>query len=369
MSDIDFKDALVYASIENIINERNFLNRNAEYWRSKSGDAESFYDQYTPRGEAYINFTNSINLTSNDKQKELNDLLINTTIKRACCLGNPETPDTTNQRFKITVKLPYVEELVPSTVDSGTKELWKTFGFMTKEILVPKYMCGDLSKPTNTNNVTTYCDKFYRAYCENAKQMYALDLSGINNPAFKYNSEDFRRTTPDCACFIDRLKEYSTGLQPACYANTCLSSSAAFTDNVTRKEGACKLSQCIANIKVGDVTAIDNAKAQVGIGSVVQNCGDAIRKIETNPGASSDQLRNAISPTPTPTTTSTPTTSPTTSPTTTPSNALTKSLDIIEINNSNTKLYIGIGIGIFILLIVVIVIIFLLTNKKNRRYR
>ena len=99
-------------------------------------------------------------MTSNDKQKELNELLVNTTIKRACCLGNPEINSSTNQRYKITVKLPYVEELVPSTVDSGTKDLWKTFGFMTKEILVPKYMCGEFTKPTKVCPNSKYFRSF-----------------------------------------------------------------------------------------------------------------------------------------------------------------------------------------------------------------
>ena len=370
MSDIDFKDALVYASIENIINEKNFLNRNAEYWRSKSGDAESFYDDSTPKGEAFLKFTNSISLTSNDKQKELNDLLVNTTIKRACCLGDPELPGSDNKRYKITVKLPYVEELVPKTVDSTTKELWKNFGFMNKEIFVPKYMCSGYNKPTNTDNVTTFCDKFYRAYCENAKQMYAIDLSGINNSAFKYNSEDFIKTTPDCACFVDRLKNYSTGLQPSCYANTCLSSSAAFTDKVTRKEGRCNLSQCIANIKVGDVTSIDNARLQLGNFNIVQNCADSVKKIENNKGVSDESLRNALYPpsatTPPPSAT-TPPPSATTPPVTSKSPDITNVPTPTPSKTSKTTLYIGIGVGIVFLLILSIIAIIYVTKKKKRR--
>ena len=100
MTDIDFKDALVYASIENIINEHNFLNRNAQYWSPTSGDSGSFYDQNTPKTIAYMNFANNVGLTSNDKQTELNNLLSDTTIKRACCLGNPEINNSSNLNSK-----------------------------------------------------------------------------------------------------------------------------------------------------------------------------------------------------------------------------------------------------------------------------
>ena len=275
----DFKDALIYSGIStHQFNDTNM--RIPSTINNKGGNATFFsvdttsqrYDGATTRGTAFTNFKSQTGTNTTD---DLDKLINNTTIKRACCMQN-ETDDKLG--YKINVKLPYVESVVNAMIgiDATAKSNWKKLGFMTKEISVPKTMC------TNIDGVDykitpsipgTYdkCDKFMISYCENAKHLYNLDLSGQT-----FVNADFIITTPECGCYIDRPLNFKPTVQPACYAGTwCYSNSVAYKDRGTRTDGACKINECISIMNLGDWNSVMGAAITDNKFQSIQNCFDA----------------------------------------------------------------------------------------------
>lgn len=136
-------------------------------------------------------------------ESEINNILSETTIKRACCLANQygdgwgNASDDGNY-FKIDVKIPTPGENYPySETQQGLTQ--KKFGYIDSTIYVPKNMCAsvgiDLSTP---NNNWGTCDSFYETYCENQKYFYNLENSG------EYDSEEFYYySNYECPCFAD----------------------------------------------------------------------------------------------------------------------------------------------------------------------
>jgi len=88
--------------------------------------------------------------TTQEKKDAINDLLDETTIKRACCLG----------KDSIDVRIP-----IPTNINlddyEDRKQIFEKYGYFTKNIKINREkMC----KPEWTQN---YCDNFYTAYCKN----------------------------------------------------------------------------------------------------------------------------------------------------------------------------------------------------------
>ena len=134
---------------------------------------------------------------------EINNILSETTIKRACCLANQngdgwgKTSDD-DTYFKIDVKIPTPSENF-SYGPSQQAQTQKKFGYIDSTIYVPKNMCAsvgiDLSTPNN--NLGT-CDSFYETYCENQKYFYNLENSA------EYDADEFfYYTNYECPCFAD----------------------------------------------------------------------------------------------------------------------------------------------------------------------
>jgi hypothetical protein len=266
MGDTEYRDALIYATLENQLNAVNF--------RVKPGDA-TFYNynstqgKYltTSKGEAYNKFLDSVGTTT---QTGLNTILAQTTIKRACCVGNE---DDTGKYFKTKVKLPYIDDIVSEMnpkPDASILENWKKLGYMHKDVLVPKTMCPvKYLKPSSGDKTINQCDKFYQTYCENAKLLYSMDLSGR-----QFDNEEFRISTPDCACYIDRPEDMDPGVQPPCYTTGCYSTTVAYNDPATRGDGACKINKCASYFDINEMTALTGGKISAEF-NLTQNCGAA----------------------------------------------------------------------------------------------
>jgi hypothetical protein len=274
MGDTEYRDALIYATLENQLNAVNF--------RVKPGDA-TFYNynstqgKYltTSKGEAYNKFLDTVGTTT---QTGLNSILAQTTIKRACCVGNE---DDTGKYFKTKVKLPYIEDIaneINPKPDASILENWKKLGYMHKDVLVPKRMCPvspvKYLKPLSGDKTINPCDKFYQTYCENAKLLYSMDLSGR-----QFDNEEFRISTPDCACYIDRPEDTDPGVQPPCYTTGCYSTTVAYNDPATRGDGACKINKCASYFDINEMTALTGGKISAEF-NLTQNCGAAKQMLD-----------------------------------------------------------------------------------------
>jgi hypothetical protein len=269
MGDTEYRDALIYATLENQLNAGNF--------RVKPGNA-TFYNynstqgKYVPtsKSEAYNKFLDTVGTTT---QNGLNTLMANTTIKRACCVGNE---DDTGKYFKTKVKLPYIEDIASEMnpkPDPSVLDNWKKLGYMHKDVLVPKSLCPvtpvKYLKPISGDKTINPCDKFYQTYCENAKLLYSMDLSGR-----QFDNEEFRISTPDCACYIDRPEDMDPGVQPPCYTTGCYSTTTAYSDPATRGDGACKINKCASYFDITEMTALTGGKIDAEF-NLTQNCGAA----------------------------------------------------------------------------------------------
>jgi len=297
----DFKDALIYSGISTQqFNDTNI--RIPSIANNKGGNASFFsvdsatsrYNANTTRGTAFTNFKAQ---TGTSTVTDLDKLINNTTIKRACCLRNA-TDD--NLGYKINVKLPYVASVVNAMtgVDATTKANWARLGFMTKEVVVPKTMCSDIDGVDYRINPATpgtydKCDKFMISYCENAKHLYNLDLSGT-----PFLDADFITTTPECGCHIDRPLNFKSSVQPACFAGTwCLGNSSAYKDNSTRTNGACSIQECTSIMNLGDWNSVMGAAITDNKFSNIQNCFDAEKtyNLVKQEGLSVDEATRAVS--------------------------------------------------------------------------
>ena len=218
----------------------------------------------------------------------MNTLLSNTTIKRACCLKNTDVDDPNH--YKVNVKLPYVDALVPLS-NVQKLSLYKKYNFMNKEIKIPASLCSVINYkgPDSSDGNNNVCDNFYSAYCENAKQMYYNDVSGLGDT---YDGTTFSNYAPDCSCFSDTPQQ-ATSVQAACYAKGCLpKSKGVYIDVLTRKNGACTINQCNSFLDMGQVKADTGGKIDLGF-QLNQTCGD-FKNTALNKGAQSAIDNNTL---------------------------------------------------------------------------
>lgn len=248
-------DALVYSEITNIISPTQFQNRSGEYWNrivdeEQSQTTANQLDKNTSTEDAYTNFIKKL---FGDKQTHINsefkDLLSQSTIKRACCMGyNSDDGDTNN--YEISVKLPFNYDLADKMgATQDTIKKWQKLGFINKPILVPKSLCPTgYSRPAQEDKNESICDRFMRAYCENVKEMYN---SYIINVGGKYDENEYMNMSPECGCYADRLKEYGGNAPPLCYSPRCNFSKTVYTDQNSRVQGGCPVQQCVTILNLG----------------------------------------------------------------------------------------------------------------------
>jgi len=431
----ELKDALIYDSIKSAIAyasipEQQFNSTNMRIPRDDKLDAGNaiFFDvdstgtkRYTntTRSKAYTNFKINVGATSPlTSEKYLDQLINNTSIKRACCLRR-ESYD--NKSYKVDVKLPYDDKIMKDVADLDTESLekWKKYGFIPVEVEVPKEVCNSIDGGTLygdeiKDNVTHQCDRFMSSYCENTKFLYEKDLSGS-----EFNTAEYLFTTPECGCYIDRPLNFKPSVQTSCFAGTMCLNSATYKDLLTRQEPACKIQECTSIMNLGKWESNMGGNISDNKFNVIQNCfdaekayklvteegksvEDALKSIDGNtpysnipPGAQNVQLPPSPSPTPSPSPGSPPGQSPGSPPGQSPGQSTTSDSDSPsqdeqsedeesedeeseevtseDTNNNDTKQiksgfdkkWIFIIIGIVLLIIIIAVILIIVLRKKN----
>ena len=350
-------DALVYSSIDNIISPTQFRNKNGDYW-NKLGENQgqttaNQLDKDTAKDQAYSNFRKQLFGTAETGIEQLfANLLTQSTIKRACCMGyNSNTNDTTN--FETSVKIPYIDEL--ATHSGATSDIianWRKLGYISKTVKVPKSLCPTgYSRPSQSESNATNCDKFMRAYCENAKEMYNLDIQDINGT---YSENEFMNTAPECGCFADRLKEYGGNAPPLCYSPRCSFSSTVYPDQNSRAQGGCPVNQCVAILNLATSSSLGGSAGLSG--TTNQSCFSP--ETQQKFGLPVVQPPSGLTPPP-PAGTPPPGPSPSTS-----------SDDTIIQGLSNSAFY-GIvgGMGGLVLIVIIVIIVLVTRKNKSKRFR
>lgn len=233
-------DALVYSNLKNKLTSPNDLNE---------------LNKYFPNNDAY-NFGSN----KDAKLKQLDTLLLNAQIKRACCLG-------TN---KITVRIPiFPNANISSELDSG--KLMKEYGYYDKIITIPPGSCPaeyDRIKNPNDSNVLNRCEEFYKVYCKNIINEF-IEANG------KWDLGKFLQYKPECACMVPPPSGIPSGINvvPTCFYDQCtlgnFEGNSVWLDKESRK-GKCDLVICQANINMSEFDAGNNIGVQ---NQIEQKCG------------------------------------------------------------------------------------------------
>ena len=273
-----------------------------------------------PRFTELAKRANITSLPNAEKTKKIEDLLQNSTIKRACCLaksGNNAniTPDKKN--YKIRVKIPLPKDYIPDPIE-------KKFGYTTKEVLVPVEYCSKvlpLYDTSGTQSILGECDPFYGAYCENMKYLYNIENNG------QFASTEFNEYSGECSCHADLPKGIPPGISRSCLLDFCSfdNKPTVYLDSTSR-EGPCEGTFCNAITNIGNQSASQGGEIAFS-NKVTQNCGIGSKtNDETNTGVPAGSKQSSSgggggTPPPPPSTTPPPPTSKTTPPppsTTTP---------------------------------------------------
>ena len=110
---------------------------------------------------------NQLNIESknvDDIQNKLNDYLLNTTIKRACCLGRTG-PQKIDGSTGVNVKIPIPKGYnLSKDIGNSLKTQYK---YIDKTVYVPHEFCDPKWK-----KYEPYCDNFMNIYCTNQSKIF-----------------------------------------------------------------------------------------------------------------------------------------------------------------------------------------------------
>jgi len=230
-------DALVYAGIKNNITDQQPLE-----------DLASTLPPYVNSGGL------------SDKNNAINNILRNTTIKRACCMG------LDGDKKGITVRIPIPTAETSSSL--GTK-----FGYYDKLISVPSSLCQTIDGTYAPG--ASICDDFYQSYCSNLKSLYKLENGG------KFNQDEWRQYKPECACYGD-LSDINLFVNenPVCYMAGCEPHSSTAYLNTGARNAECRdLVLCLSTVNLSENDVEGNFNSNV---EIEQNCGSETSN-PTNP--------------------------------------------------------------------------------------
>ena len=226
-------DALVYATMNNQITDSNLLNNYKQQFNIDATDTTGISNYIT------------------------SDILNDTTIKRACCLGQAGT-DANNG---INVRIP-----IPTGMDisKNVDPLSNKFRYFDKKIQVPTSMCQKY--PDYTPN-TTKCDNFYSAYCDNIKKIYK---TGNEN---KYDPIEWYEYKRECACYGDPDLDQGPNTAHLCYMAGCNAKEPTIyldPQSFTISKTGCPQINCNSYINMGEIQMHDKNNFNT---TVQQNCG------------------------------------------------------------------------------------------------
>lgn len=225
---------------------------------------------------AYLPSSYSSTSTSSQVLDMADEVLDQTTIKRACCLANGI--DSTATNFIVNVKLPiYPDYDFDALADNGATEM--KFGYINKQVSVPLSMCPSGYAPGDDqadNDGSSYnnCDTFYSIYCANARKVYQDKIDKLGQA---WDTVEFSKYAPDCSCYNQTPTSiktaqslgYTINYNPSCVFQGCSSSASVYEDPVTR-EGSincssinvCSSTMDFKNISAGGNIDIDDAVEQ-----------------------------------------------------------------------------------------------------------
>ena len=192
-------DVLVNTSMSNNLID----NKQLEYWKNS------------------VILSTYSSLSDNDAKAKLDNVMSNTTIKRACCLG----ADNGDGTFAVKVKIP----ITPNFEDYNSLEDFnKKFQYVEQTVKVPKNLCNNLPsahgnasyvKPNKNNSTySSPCDDFYGLYCGNALAQYADDYARLYNTDSNPDPEIFAKLyKKECACYnFDSSVPNALSISPKC---------------------------------------------------------------------------------------------------------------------------------------------------------
>lgn len=230
-------DALVSASIKNNMTSQEQI----AYWRN------ILFSQGTP--------------TDQQVKDALDQVLSNTTIKRACCLGGPNP-----NLFNVNVRIP-----LPNNYSADIPMINKNFGYIDKSVAVPSSLCKNLpslqgsatyAKPSSPD-YSSPCDDFYTVYCANMRAFYNDEYQTTypgKNPDSTSFSVDYKK---ECACYNPNPSFPPTFLSPLCllYPNCTKANSdqgQVYLDPLSRKPCPDNVTICQQVIDLSNASAGGN---------------------------------------------------------------------------------------------------------------
>ena len=185
--------------------------------------------------------------------QRMNDVLKDTTIKRAICLDRRDGKGN----FIIPVRIPMVSNYNKNDYHE------KKFGYVDKIVYVPESLA---SKYPEYAGDKLLCDRFYDIYCANARKIYKDENDG------KFSSIEWSNVRPDCSCFgrIEDVYQGSllNGKPKKCYMPGCRKDNLnAYLDVQSRAEDCTDvICQVIVNIQDSDLKDTDIRQI------ITQNC-------------------------------------------------------------------------------------------------
>lgn len=214
----------------------------------------------------------NLSLSGISNSSELNQLLDDTTIKRACCLRD----SSDSGQIEVKVKIPKPNK------DIEVTSMEKNFNYLNKTVKINRAICKD-PKFSDYSPESTKCDNFYASYCSNILNDYQQLLKETGK---KYTANDWNQYSLDCACYGSLLDESGDGstvskatqslvkkmqedAPPKCYMPKC-GQTGSYIDKKSRK-GECNITVCQQIFDAGQIS-IEGENNEIA-NTFKMNCG------------------------------------------------------------------------------------------------
>ena len=289
----------------------------------------------------------------------INKIMENTTIKRACCMAKRDKSKIdVNNNINVQVKIP-----IPTGGESSSDKIGTKFGYRNIQVKIPSNMC---TKPEifgenyNTSDASDKgnpaCDKFMGAYCNNMKYLYLKE-----NGSKPFDANEFYEYSPECPCYADlppwtvqQNSASTSGLSRNCVLTNCeITDPNVYLDPSSREPCKSNITFCTEYNNWKSITASQGGTINIDK-KTTQNCSSSDSKNATQPDGTGESGDSAGS--------DGPNKSDNTKSTT--DNTKSKISEESSNNSSNTTLYIGIGVGLLLLIIGVALFIIIKKNKN-----
>ena len=213
--------------------------------------------------KALQELANQLNIDSqniDEIQAKLNDYLVKTTIKRACCLGRAG-PKSTDNSTGISVKIPIPTDY---KLDKDINSPLKTqFKYAEKTVYVPSELCDSKWK-----KYEPYCDNFMNIYCANQQKVF----TELNNNNF--DPVQWKLYAKECSCYAPPNPSYASAPR-TCYMNGCADGDSGVYVDPSSRGKQCDMTICTSILNASEITSGGSTTINP---TVQQNCGATIDK-------------------------------------------------------------------------------------------